>query len=138
LRLKREGAPPDEITKYVILPSHQLTEEMIKSMIIADDIPSAIEVIWGTAYGPVLHEVLPEVEATGSLLPAERALDEGLLRVCKRVAIVHPFSIGPALAHIHLKETEVRNLRTIIKLKADKVEPEKIKETLVRVPKIEL
>ncbi len=138
LRLKRERATPDEITKYVILPSYQLTEEMIRSMIIADDIPSAIEVIWGTTYGPVLHEVLPEVEATGSLLPVEKALHEGLLRVCKRVAIVRPFGIGPVLAHIYLKETEVRNLCAIIKLKADKVEPEKIKEMLVRVPKIEL
>ncbi len=138
LRLKREGAPPEEATKYIILPSHELTEEMMRSMIIAGDISSAIEVIGRTTYGPILHEALSEVEATGSLFPIERVLDEGLLKVCKREAIVRPMDIGPVIAHIHLKETEVRNLHAIIKLKADKVEPEKIKETIVRVPKIEL
>ncbi len=138
LRLKREGAPPDEITKYVISPSHELTEGMMRSMIIADNIPSAIEVIRHTTYGPILRGALSEVEAADSLLPIEKALDEGLLRVCKREAIVRPMDIGPVIAHIYLKETEVRNLRSIIKLKADKVRPEKIKETLVKVPKIEL
>jgi ATP synthase A1 C subunit len=138
LRLKREGAPVDEIIKYVILPSHELTEEMIRAMITAEGIRPAIEVIGGTAYGSILHGALPEVETTGSLLPLERALDEGLLKVCKWVAVMRLFSVGPVLAHIHLREAEVRNLRTIIKLKADKVNPDKIKEMLVKVPKIEL
>lgn len=138
LRLKREGAPPDEITKYVILPSHELTEGVMRSMIIADNISSAIEVIRHTTYGPILRGAISEVEAADSLLPIEKALDEGLLRVCKREAIVRPMDIGPVIAHIYLKETEVRNLRSIIKLKADKIRPEKIKETLVKVPKIEL
>jgi V/A-type H+-transporting ATPase subunit C len=138
LRLKREGAPPDEITRYVILPPYELTEEMMRSMIIADGIPSAIEVIRHTIYGQILRKTLSEVEATGSLFPIEKALDEGLLGSCKGEAIVRPMDMGPVLAHIYLKEKEVRNLRAIIKLKTDRVEPGKIKETLVRVPKIEL
>ncbi len=138
LRLKREHVPPDEMIKYIILPSHEVTEGMMKSMIIADDISSAVEVIRYTTYGPILRGALSEVEASGSLLPIEKALDEGLLRVCKREALVRPMGIGPAVAYIFLKEKEVRNLRTVIKLKADKVEPVKIKEMLVKVPRIEL
>jgi vacuolar-type H+-ATPase subunit C/Vma6 len=42
------------------------------------------------------------------------------------------------LTYIRLKESEVKNLRAIIRLKADNVEPDKIKETIVRVPKFEL
>ena len=138
LRLKREGTPPEEIEKYVILPSYELNDEMIKSMIVAEDISMAVEGIRHTTYGSPLYWALTEVENTGSLLPIERVLDEGLLKVCKREAIIRPMDIGPVVSHIHLKEVEVRNLHAIIKLKADGVEPEKIKETLVKVPKIEL
>jgi V/A-type H+-transporting ATPase subunit C len=138
LRLKKEGVSPDEITKHLILPSHELSEGMLREMIVADDIPSAIRAISRTTYGPVLLAALPQFEATGSLFAFEKALDEGLLRVCKWMSAIRLFSIAPAITHIHLKETEVRNLRTIIRLKADRVEPEKIKETLVKVPKLEL
>lgn len=138
LRLKKEGVSPDEITKHLILPSHELSEGVLRKMIAADDIPSAIRAISRTTYGSVLLEALPQFETTGSLFPLEKALDEGLLKICKWMSVIRLFSIAPVIAHIHLKWTEVRNLRAIIRLKADKVEPEKIKETLVKVPKLEL
>ncbi len=138
LRLKKEGVPPDEITKHLILPSHELTEGMLRAMIVADDIPSAIRTISRTAFGPSLLEVLPKFEETGSLFAFEKALDERLLGICKWMSVMQFFSIAPVVTYIYLKETEARNLRAIIRLKADKVEPEKIKEMLVRVPKLEL
>ena len=58
--------------------------------------------------------------------------------MCKWMLITKFFSLAPVLMYIRLKEIEVKNLRAIIRLKADKVEPEKIKETIVRVPKFEL
>lgn len=138
LRLKKEGVSPDEITKHLILPSHELSEGVLREMIAADDIPSTIRAISRTTYGSVLLEALPQFETTGSLFPFEKALDEGLLKICKWASVMRLFSIAPVIAHIHLKWTEVRNLRAIIRLKVDKVEPEKIKETLVKVPKLEL
>jgi len=138
LRLKKEGVPPDEIDKYVIMPSHELSDEILRAMILADDVPSSIDVISRTSYGPILSGALPQFEATGSLLAIEKALDEGQLKICKWMSIVKLLSLAPVLAHVYTKEAEVRNLRTIIRLKVDKVEPGKIKEMLVRVPKIEL
>ncbi|MDI6819585.1 MAG: V-type ATPase subunit [Candidatus Hodarchaeaceae archaeon] len=138
LRLKKEGIPPDEIDKYVIRPSCELSDEMLRSMILADDVPSSIDVISHTSYGPILSGALPQFEATGSLLAMEKALDEGQLKICKWMSIVKLLSLAPVLAHVYAKEAEIRNLRTIMRLKVDKVEPEKIKEMLVRVPKIEL
>ena len=138
LRLKKEGVSPDEIVKRLILPSHELSEGMLRAMITADDIPSAIRTISRTTYGPVLLQALPQFEATGSLFTLEKALDEGLFRVCKWLSVTQLFSIAPVITHIYLKWAEFRNLRAIIRLKADKVEPEKIKETLVKVPKLEL
>ncbi len=138
LRLKREGLPAEEIEGMLILPSHELPEHTLKWMAAAKDIREAIEGIAHTTYGQVLVKALPEAEASGSLTPLEKALDEGWLGVCKRMSVVEFFSLAPALAYIRLKEIEFRNLRAIIRLKADRVEPEKIKEAVVRVPKLEL
>ncbi len=135
LRLKREGAPPEEIDRYLILPPHELTEAMLRAMITAEDVPSAINMIHRTVYGQILLEALPQIEAQG-IFAAEKALDEMHLKICRWLALTQLFSIAPVLSYIYLKENEMRNLRAIIRLKVDKVEPQKIKETTVRVPKI--
>ncbi len=137
LRLKQEGAPPEEIDRYLILPLHELTEAMLRAMITAEDVPSAINMIHRTIYGQILLKALPQIEAQG-LSAAERALDEMHLKICRWLALTQLFSIAPVLSYIYLKENEMKNLRAIIRLKADKVEPQKIKETIVKVPKIEL
>ncbi|GAI26494.1 unnamed protein product, partial [marine sediment metagenome] len=82
-------------------------------------------------------EALPQVEAQG-LRVAEKVLDEIHLKICGWLALTKFFSIAPVLSYIYLKENEMKNLQAIIRLKADKVEPQKIKETIARVPKIEL
>ena len=137
LRLKREGAPPEEIDKYLVLPPHELTDAMLKAMVTAEDIRSAINMIHRTVYGQILLEALPQIEAQG-LRAAEKVLDEAHLKICRWVALTKFFSIAPVLSYFYLKENEMRNLRAIIRLKADKVEPQKIKETVAKVPKIEL
>ncbi len=138
LRLKREGAAPEEIMYSLILPSYELSEKTLTWMAEAKSVQEAVTGISHTTYGPILAKALPEFEATGSLLPLERALDEGWLKTCKWVSAMKFFSLAPVLMYIRLKESEVKNLRAIIRLKADKVEPEKIKEVIVKVPKFEL
>lgn len=137
LRLKREGASPEEIDKYLVLPPHELTDAMLKAMITAEDIRSAINMIHRTVYGQILLEALPQIEAQG-LRAAEKVLDEAHLKICRWLALTKFFSIAPVLSYIYLKENEMRNLRAIIRLKADKVESQKIKETIAKVSKIEL
>lgn len=137
LRLKREGAPPDEIDRYLVRPSHELTDAMLKAMITAEDIRSAIQMIHTTAHGKVLAEALPQIEEKG-IPAAERALDEAYLKLCRWFGLTQFFGIAPVISFIHIKENEMRNLRAIIRLKADGVEPQKIKERITRVPKIEL
>jgi len=137
LRLKQEGAPPEEIDKYLVLPPYELTDAMLKAMITAEDTRSAINMIHRTVYGKILLEALPQVEARG-LRVAEKVLDEIHLKICRWLALTKFFSIAPVLSYIYLKENEMKNLQAIIRLKADKIEPQKIKETIARVPKIEL
>jgi len=138
LRLKHEGATPEEITYSLILPSYELSEKTLIWMAEAKSVQEAVTGISQTTYGPILAKALPEFETTGSLFTLEKALDEGQLKMCKWMLITKFFSLAPVLMYIHLKEIEVKNLRAIIRLKADKVEPDKIKEKIVRVPKFEL
>jgi V/A-type H+-transporting ATPase subunit C len=137
LRLKRENIAPEEITKHLVLPSYELTEKMLMTMIDAEDIPAAIQAISHTAFGPSLLERIPKFNETGSLFEFEKAIDERMLWILRWTGVIQFFSIAPIIAYIYLKETEWRNLRAIIRLKADKVGPEKIKETMVRVQKLE-
>ncbi|MFQ6129697.1 MAG: V-type ATPase subunit [Candidatus Hadarchaeaceae archaeon] len=137
LRLKREGAPPEEIDRYLILPPHELTEAMLRAMITAEDVPSAINMIHRTIYGQILLEALPQIETQG-IFAAEKALDEMHLKICRWLALTQLFTIAPVLSYIYLKENEMRNLRAVIRLKVDEVEPQRIKETIVKVPRIEL
>jgi len=137
LRLKREGAPPDEIDRYLVRPSHELTDAMLKAMITAEDIRSAIQMIHTTTHGKVLAEALPQIEEKG-IPAAERALDEAYLKLCRWFGLTQFFGIAPVISFIHIKENEMKNLRAIIRLKADGVEPQKIKERITKVPKIEL
>lgn len=136
LRLKQEGAAPDEIDRYLIRPSHMLTEGMLRAMVYAENIRSALDAISGTLFGRVLLDVFSQIEARG-LFIAERTLDELRLKVFRQQSITHLFSVAPAVSYIQFKENEVRNLLALIRLKAEKVEPQKIKEKIVRVPKIE-
>ncbi len=137
LRLKHEGAPPDEIDKYLVRPSHELTEAMLKAMVTAEDVRSAIHMIHITTPGKILSEAMPQIEEQG-IPAAERALDEAYLRLCRWLEFTQFFSIAPVISYINLKENEMRNLRAIIRLKADGAEPQKIKEKITRVAKVEL
>ncbi|MEM2192679.1 MAG: V-type ATPase subunit, partial [Candidatus Hadarchaeales archaeon] len=90
-----------------------------------------------TSVGKALKEVAEEVEKRGVDV-AEIALEKGYLKLIRGLAIADFFSIAPVLAYIALKENEVRNLRAIIRMKADGISPDEIKREIVEVPKIEL
>lgn len=109
----------------------------MRAMLAAENLRSAVDVISDTPYGRVLLEALPQVETKG-LYVVEKALDEAQLKFSRWLALTKFFSIALAIAYIRLKETETKNLHAIIRLKADGVEPQRIKELIVKVPKIEL
>lgn len=137
LRLKSEGVAPEEIDGLLVRPSYELTEGMLKAMVSSEDLPSAMSFIRGTLVGRVLEGVSSKIGEEG-LHAAERALEEGHLRLCRAMALAQPFSLAPVISYLLLRETEMKNLRTIIRLKAEGVEPQRIKELLVRVPRLEV
>lgn len=137
LRLKQEGAPPEEIDKHLVKPSHELTDAMLKAMVTAEDIRSAIHMIHITTPGRILADAMPRIEEQG-IYAAERALDEVYLKLCRWLEFTQFFSVAPVISYINLRENEMKNLRAVIRFKVDEVEPQKIKEKIMRVPKIEL
>jgi V/A-type H+-transporting ATPase subunit C len=137
LRLKKEGASAQDIASLLIRPSHELTDPMFREMIMAGDVRSAVHMAHITAPAKALTDVMTQVEEDG-LPTAEKALDEFYLKLCKWFGFTQFFSIAPVLSYLAQKENEVKNLRTVIRLKAEGVEPQEIKETITRVPKIEL
>ncbi len=136
LRLKKDGVPSDEINGYLIRPGYELSEAMLKAMLTAEDMRSTVHMIHITTYGKTLAGVIDQIEEQG-IVAAERALDQGQLKLYRYYGLAQFFSIAPMISFLYLKENEMKNLRTIIRLKADGVEPQKIKERIRRVPKLE-
>ncbi len=137
MRLKQAGAETKDIENYVIRPSHELTEQMLKEMIIAEDIRSSVHMIHITAPAKALKEVSAELDEKGSKA-VEKPLDEFYVKLCRWFGFTQFFSIAPIMAYISLKENEVRNIRAIVRMKADGVPPQEIKEVVRMVPKFEL
>jgi V/A-type H+-transporting ATPase subunit C len=137
LRLRQEGAAPDEIDRLLVKPSSELKDAMLREMIAAKDTRSAVHMIHITTHGKALSEAISEIEQRG-VPAAEKVIDETRLRLSKWFELTHFFSIAPVISYINQKENEMRNLRAIIVLKANGVEPSRIKEKIIKVPKIEL
>jgi V/A-type H+-transporting ATPase subunit C len=136
LRLKRDGAQPSEIEKFLILPPHGVRLELLREMAMAANLRSAVEILSRTPQGALLLGALQEMEKESSLEPVERALIQQHLRFCKWLAISRFFSMAPAFAYFYLKGAEVMNLRAILRLKSHGVKPGEIKEMVVEVPRI--
>ena len=130
LRLKDAGVPEPEIDKYLIRPSHELTEPMLKAMMVAEDIKSAIHSIRITMVGSALSSAAEEIAREGPEA-AERALDRFYLELCKRLSLLHQFSVAPVISYVAHKEAEFRNLRKCLRMKADGLPAAEIKKRLV-------
>jgi V/A-type H+-transporting ATPase subunit C len=131
LRLKREGVPPEEIKKLLIMPSYLLPDHLLEQMVSAEDFQAALQMLSDTPYGEVITRVFPQIQASGSLLPLEKEMEEGLLRLCKWYSSSDFFSLAPAVGFFYLKEAELRNLRVLLRLRTEKVQSTECRELLV-------
>lgn len=131
LRLKKEGIPPDEIKKFLIRPSYLIPGHLLERAADAEDLSAALQILFDTPYGEVLSRVSPQIRASGSLFPLEREMEEGLLRLCKWYSSSDFFSLAPVVGFFYLKEAELRNLRVLLRLKLERVQPAECRKLLV-------
>jgi ATP synthase A1 C subunit len=133
-RLKREGVPPEKV-EPLLLPGHQLGGERLRELLLASDLRSCLDLL-PPAYARVLSPLLPQLEG-GDLSALEKALEEEHLRLCRWMALTRPFTLAPLYSYLKRREAEVRNLHLLLRLKLEGLEPQRIKEKLVRVPVLE-
>jgi len=131
LRLKKEGIPPDEIKRLLIKPSYLIPNPLLDQMVDAGDLFSALQLLSNTPYGEVASRVSHQIQTTGSLLPLEKEMEEGLLRLCKWYSSSDFFSLAPAVSYFYRKEAELRNLRVLLRFKMEGLQPAECRELML-------
>ncbi len=92
-----------------------------------DRISASLE---GTSYYASFVDALSQFNEKKSLLAFEVKLDNMLYNKAYEVIVRIPFGLAPIVAYMYLKEFEVSNLKTIVKLKQENFSVEEIKEHL--------
>ena len=113
------------------------TEEEIKRFLLGAEVPRVygetegvkefLERMRETRYGYLIVEVDEDV------MMMEHRIDEAMLSAVKRLSSEEAFGFGPIIRFLTLKDTEIRNLRAIAKLKAEGVGIDRIKGTVFRL-----
>ena len=128
LRLSRSGVDIDP-TEYFIPDGRLFDEGEIRPLVGNPD--QLVERIRSSPYGDDLDEALDDLDAAGSLIEFELALERALLEFSHQLSNRYPLSVCPVLAYILAKEREVDNIRAIARGKEAGLSAEEIEEELV-------
>lgn len=132
LRAKADGLDYAAISPYVGNSGYQLREWKLKDLMESESVEGVVSSLEGTKFAPVLAEVLPQYNETGSVALFEKALDKFLVESAKSYSMRKPLGVGPIIGYLSQKEVEVRNLKIIARAKREENFPvAKIREMLV-------
>ncbi len=121
LRGKEGGATEEEIKRFLI------GAEVTRVYGETEGAREFLERMRETRYGYLIVEVDEDV------MKMEHRIDEAMLRAVKRLSSEEAFGLGQIIKFLTLKDTEIRNLKLIAKLKAEGVGIDRIKEMVFRV-----
>ena len=132
LRAKADGLKFEAIEPYMISDGYQIREWKLKDLMESEDVSGVVSGLEGTDYAPMLSESLTEYSETGSIVAFEKALDNHLNEIAKRISQKNQFGIGPMIGFLNKKEKEIKNLKIIVRGKREQeLSPTAIKEMLV-------
>lgn len=132
LRAKVDGLKFMDVEPYMISSGYQLRDWKLKELLESEDIEGVLSGLEGTDYSHVLAEAVPEYSSTGSIAPFEAALDENIKKIAKSISQKNSLGVGPMIGFLSRKETEIRNLKIIVRGKMEKgFSTSMIKEMLV-------
>ena len=123
LRGKTDGAGAEEIKRFLMI--FEVEGEYEDS----EGVKVFLERLKETRYSYLIEDVREELD----LMEMEKKVDEAVLKEGKRISMRETFGLGPIIGFLVMKETEIRNIRLIAKLKEEGVSPEKIREFLLRL-----
>jgi len=121
LRGKQWGATEEEINRFLI------GAEVTRVYGETEGVREFLERMRETRYGYLIVEVDEDV------MRMEHMIDEAMLRAVKELSSEEAFGFGQILRFLTLKDTEIRNLKLIAKLKAEGVGIDRIKGMVIRV-----
>jgi V/A-type H+-transporting ATPase subunit C len=110
LRAKHLGYNPHWIRMAISRDFHNVSEQTIESMLMAENFESALNIIKQGYYKKLFVKAETPEE---TLSVAEKAFRRDIFQQIKKTEIGDPFNIGSPLAFIVRKETELYNLTAI-------------------------
>jgi V/A-type H+-transporting ATPase subunit C len=127
-RLARSGADLDP-SEYYIDGGRLFDADELRQL--ARNTDQLVEHVRQSVYGDELDEALSNLEAAGSLIEFERALDAALLEYSETLSNRYPLSVCPVLAYVLGKEREVDNIRAIARGREAGLSEDEIENELV-------
>ncbi len=119
----REGFKP--------LPNgYELSPWVFEEIVSGGTLDRMVTSLEGTSYYTYVVDAISKYNEKRSMIPFEIKLDDFLYEKAYEIIIKVPFGLAPIVAYMYLKEFEVSNLRTIVKLKQENFSVEEIKEHL--------
>ena len=114
LRMKKMGLKSEEIHKYLINAYYKLSEEDVKKAVSSTTEKDAMRSFTGGWYVKVISPLISIYETKNDLSLVETALKRYHSRECSNMFTQQIFHLGEAIAYVHLRWYEMRDLITII------------------------
>jgi V/A-type H+/Na+-transporting ATPase subunit C len=130
LRSRSDGLEFKDVEEYIISGGHQLSEWKLKDLLGAEKIADMVNMLEGTEYVDVIRDNIPEYEKTGSISALEAALDRYSTELSSTLSKKRPSTIGPMIGFLASKETEIKNLKVILRGKQEGFSPKIISKML--------
>ena len=129
LRSKRDRAGAEEI-EALIIEGGNLRPDELRSLIEAKNVEEAISLIKGR-YN--LEPALAEYGSNNSLVPFEIMLERELVEKGLKAFLRSCLSVGVIVGFFYLKETEINNIRKILRAKEFEIPPDELKRSIIVV-----
>ena len=130
LRAKNDGLLFDDIHPFLI-PDCPTLHELL-SAFDEEDLSGIIPFLEDTIYFEPLLSAQQEHEKNGSILAFEQALDRVVLKKAEDIRKKKPFGSGPLIGFLVAKDTEIKNLLTIVRCTEVDLDRNEIREALAR------
>ena len=130
LKCKGERVSSEVILNYLLGVGYELPPWKLKELAEAESMEGVVSSLEGTEYSNIISGCLEEYEKCKSAYVFERALDNYLVEIGKKLSLRQPFGVGPIIGFITSKEMEVKKLKVIIKGKMEGLSPRDIRELI--------
>jgi len=141
LRGKFLGLDPLTIQRLLLKVNYRLRKEFLQKSLEAKSVNEVIETLAAYPYHmggivksfqTILLEALRKYEKKELLTGIEVELDKLIYEVSKKAGFGNPFQIGTILCYLNLKWFEIKNLKTIVVGKEEKIIPIHIRKYLIQ------